>query len=123
MPGRGVFATAAGTLVVNALLLAPSHVRAQAESKPPEKTPPAAPGAERRPTPAEVAKDDLAKIQGTWEHEVRDPQGRRLGRVVKHIQGNREMVVHERADGQVTHAHRVDFDVGRFGSVKVFRYF
>ena len=111
----GACATAAGMLLGFSLLLAPSQAGAQAEPKPPEKAPAPGPSAQRRPTPAEVAKADLAKVQGTWEHEVRDPQGKRLGRVVKHIQGNKEMVVHERADGQVTHAHRVDIEVGRFG--------
>jgi len=124
MPRKGVLATAVSMLVGFNLLLATPYVAAQDEPKPPAKTPPAPPGGSgRRPTPAEVAKEDLAKVQGTWEHEVRDPQGKRLGRIVKHIQSTKEMIVHERADGQVTHAHRADFEVGRFGPVEVFRWF
>jgi len=76
-----------------------------------------------KPPADEGAKRDLAMVQGTWEHEVRDRQGKVLGRIVKHIQGNKEMVIHERADGKVTHAHRVEFQVLRANGVRVFRFF
>jgi hypothetical protein len=70
----------------------------------------------------DAAKRDLAMLQGTWEHEVRDRQGKVVGRMVKYIQGNKEMVIHERADGKVVHAHRVDFEPLRAHGFRVFRY-
>ena len=87
----------------------------------------AAPQAPKRPAAAakamdEGAKRDLAMLQGTWEHEVRDRQGKVLGRIVKHIQGTKEMVIHERPDGKVAHAHRVDIEVLRAHDVRVFRF-
>jgi len=68
-------------------------------------------------------KEDLAKIQGTFAHEVRDPKGKSLGRIVKYIKGEREMVVHERADGQVTHAHRADIEITRARNVRLLRFY
>jgi len=70
------------------------------------------------------AKQDLAKVQGTWAADVRDPRsGKPLGRIVKYIKGNREMVVQESADGKIIEAHRVDFEVGRLGAVRLFTYY
>jgi hypothetical protein len=70
------------------------------------------------------AKQDLAKVQGTWVAEGRDPRtGKRLGRIVKFIKGKKEMVVQEGPDGQVVNAHRVDFEVCRLGAVRLFTYY
>jgi hypothetical protein len=70
------------------------------------------------------AKLDLAKVQGTWAAEGRDPRtGKFLGRIVKYIKGNKEMVVQEGPDGQVVNAHRVEFQVSRLGAVRLFTYF
>jgi hypothetical protein len=70
------------------------------------------------------AKKDLAKVQGTWVAEGRDPRtGKFLGRIVKYIKGNKEMVVQEGPDGQVVNAHRVDFEVSRLGAVRLFTYY
>ena len=70
------------------------------------------------------ATKDLTKVQGTWVAEGRDPRtGKVLGRVVKYIKGNKEMVVTEGPGGQVVEAHRVDFEVGRLGAVRLFTYY
>jgi hypothetical protein len=70
------------------------------------------------------AKQDLAKVQGIWAAEGRDPRtGKSLGRIVKYIKGNKEMVVQEGPDGQVVNAHRVEFQVSRLGAVRLFTYF
>jgi hypothetical protein len=79
-------------------LLAP--LAAAAEDKPPKAVLP--PGAVRV-TPADdaaAAKEDLAKVQGVWASELRDRQGKPVGRIIKYIKGNKEMVVQEGADGQ-----------------------
>ena len=70
------------------------------------------------------ARQDLAKVQGTWAAEGRDPRtGKFLGRIVKYIKGNKEMVVQEGPDGQLVNAHRVDFQVSRLGAVRLFTYY
>jgi hypothetical protein len=70
------------------------------------------------------ARQDLAKVQGTWAAEGRDPRtGKSLGRIVKYIKGNKEMVVQEGPDGQLVNSHRVEFQVGRLGAVRLFTYF
>jgi hypothetical protein len=69
------------------------------------------------------AKEDLAKVQGTWAAEVRDRQGKPAGRIIKYIDGNREMVVEELADGKIASAHRVQFRVTRQGPVRLFTFF
>ena len=73
---------------------------------------------------AAEAKEDLKKVQGTWSADVRDPRtGKPLGRIVKYIKGNKEMVVQESADGKIVEAHRVDFEVNRLGAVRLFTYY
>ena len=68
-------------------------------------------------------KEDYEKIQGTFAHEVRDKEGRVRGRIVKYIKDRKEMIVHERADGVVTHAHRADIELGRMRGIRLFRHY
>jgi hypothetical protein len=97
-------------LSIAAILLFTVSLRAGAADAPPKKADPG-------------VKEDLAKLQGTFAHEVRDRQGKSLGRIVKYIKGEREMVVHERADGEVTHAHRADIEIARARNVRLFRFY
>jgi hypothetical protein len=83
----------------------------------------AAPAADRA-----SADDDLKALQGTWERTQVLPDqpgepGKRTGRVVKVVTGNRETVTTFDADGKVTYAHAVEFRLEREGKVRVFTFF
>lgn len=67
--------------------------------------------------------NDLRRIQGTWEREVRPEEKVPYTRVVKQVEGNRERVTYYNADGSVWRAHEVDFRLERQGRVKVFTFF
>jgi hypothetical protein len=100
-----------------ALLPATSRAADDAAAAPPDV------GVDARAKDNAGAKEDLAKVQGIWASEVRDRQGKLVGRVVKYIKGNKEMVVQERADGQLTGSHRVEFEVSRVEGIRLYRFF
>src|SRR5688500_18024886 len=49
--------------------------------------------------------DDLRRIQGIWEREVRPEENVPYTRVTKIVDGNRERVIYYNADGSVHRAH------------------
>src|SRR3954463_7752794 len=85
----------------------------------------AAPAASPEPPSAE---DDLKALQGTWERTQVLPEqpgepGKKVGRVVKVVTGNRETVTTYDAAGNVTYAHAVQFRLEREGKVRVYTFF
>lgn len=95
-------------------------VAAAPADKPPATRPTTAP---TRHVPSAAEKEDFAKIQGTWECELRDEQGKVRGRIIKYIQGDKEMVVHQDVGGKVVHAHRVQFELRRSNGVRLFGFY
>src|SRR5215217_574887 len=74
------------------------------------------------------AEDDLKALQGTWERTQVLPEqpgepGKKVGKVVKVVAGNRETVTTYDAAGNVTYAHAVQFRLEREGKVRVFTFF
>jgi uncharacterized protein (TIGR03067 family) len=70
---------------------------------------------------ADSPEDDLARIQGVWERKTgHDVPG--MVRATKEIHGNHEVVTYYGQDDKLIGAHEVDFEVQRFGPVKVFTF-
>lgn len=65
-------------------------------------------------------KNDLARLQGKWQVVGKDATGAEV-RVVKTIDGNRELLEQFR-NGELIHAHAVDFKLRRTDEVHVFTY-
>jgi hypothetical protein len=65
-------------------------------------------------------KKDLAALQGKWQDEGKDQTGAEF-RVVKTVEGNRETLQTFR-DGELIHAHIVDFKLRRTDEVRIFTY-
>jgi uncharacterized protein (TIGR03067 family) len=70
---------------------------------------------------ADLLEDDLAKLQGVWERKTgHDVPG--MVRATKEIHGTHEVVTFYGQDDKILDAHEVDFEVQRFGPIKVFTY-
>lgn len=95
---------------------------AAAQEKKPDAGSAGKPATQAKSPADDGAKRDLAMVQGTWEHEMRDRDGKVRGRLIKHVQGNKEMVIQEGAEGKVTAAWRADFEVFRAHGVRLFRF-
>jgi uncharacterized protein (TIGR03067 family) len=69
-----------------------------------------------------ASREDLDRVQGTWEREA--PQGSDLPyhRATKEVHGNKETVTFYAADGKILRRHQVDFKLSRAGDVGVFTY-
>jgi uncharacterized protein (TIGR03067 family) len=70
---------------------------------------------------ADLLEDDLAKLQGVWERKTgRDVPG--MVRALKEIHGSHEIVTFYGEGDKVLESHEVDFELQRFGPIKVFTY-
>lgn len=70
----------------------------------------------------ELEREDLDQIQGDWERPILDAQNVVVGRAVKSIAGNVEIVTYSDRSGKVLHAHKTTIEVRRLGPVRVFLY-
>jgi hypothetical protein len=66
--------------------------------------------------------DDMEKIQGVWERQIRPEEKLPYKRCVKQIAGNREVVTYYGDDGKVQREHIVEFRLEKHGPVKLFTF-
>ena len=72
-------------------------------------------------THQEVLKNDLAKLQGTWELTRR--AGNRTIRSVKTIEGNKTRLTRFAPDGVIYWAHTSEFKLSISGQARIFTFF
>jgi len=67
--------------------------------------------------------DELEKLQGQWEREIRPEEKVTYKRVLKTISGNRETVTYYGENGEIQREHEVEFRLERQGPVKIFTFY
>jgi YD repeat-containing protein len=118
--GRGRF----GGVVVVAALWGLSLVSASctSSSSSPASRDASDSGMETSAQPRGSIRDDLARMQGTWERQIRPEENLTYKRCVKELGDGRETVTYYDAAGQVTRQHTVDFKLEQHGPARLFTF-